>query len=308
MLSLQTPHCPPDAELLEEAMEVFRCFLTWPEPYSSVCRDLLSTLSLELKAPGEHSAHHEKAICVLNCCISTLICPLVTSYRGAHDAPKCDYSHASWSPSIVPQAAIFSDTHVFNRVNVKLLYVPRFFLFFKKNIAVKLTMYFRLLLPSQGFPFRGSWEKNRVSSPPARAPKPCKYALFFSSLPRLVLMWFLFFARLQASHKPFLTLSALPIWTLTYFLCARWGACCRSPRWKVPIHWVCMFTCLQNCVADEPQWGACWISLGGQAAHLRSALAKRHLRHPDQARLPVHTGNQIPPAPHPHSAAGRNRK
>ncbi|KAM7394065.1 hypothetical protein PAMP_020888 [Pampus punctatissimus] len=49
---LQTPYCPPDTELLEEAMEVFRCFLTWPEPYCSVCRTLLSTLQLEIKAPG----------------------------------------------------------------------------------------------------------------------------------------------------------------------------------------------------------------------------------------------------------------
>lgn len=113
-------------------MEVFRCFLTWPEPYSSVCRDLLSTLSLELKAPGKHSVHHE-AICVLNCWISNLICPLVASYRGAHDAPKCDYSHAFWSPSKVPQAAIFTDTHVFNRFNIKLLYVPRFFCSSKKH-------------------------------------------------------------------------------------------------------------------------------------------------------------------------------
>ncbi|KAL6110209.1 pik3r5 [Pungitius sinensis] len=49
---LQTPYCPPDATLLEEAVEVFRCFLTWPEPYCSVCRHLLSTLQLEMKAPG----------------------------------------------------------------------------------------------------------------------------------------------------------------------------------------------------------------------------------------------------------------
>uniref|UniRef100_A0A8C5A1K5 Phosphoinositide 3-kinase regulatory subunit 5 n=1 Tax=Gadus morhua TaxID=8049 RepID=A0A8C5A1K5_GADMO len=49
---LQTPFCPPDAELLEEAMQVFRRFLTWPEPYCSVCRDLLSTLQQELRAPG----------------------------------------------------------------------------------------------------------------------------------------------------------------------------------------------------------------------------------------------------------------
>ncbi|XP_062293879.1 phosphoinositide 3-kinase regulatory subunit 5 [Scomber scombrus] len=49
---LQTPYCPPDTELLEEAIEVFRCFLTWPEPYCSVCKNLLSTLQLEIKAPG----------------------------------------------------------------------------------------------------------------------------------------------------------------------------------------------------------------------------------------------------------------
>uniref|UniRef100_H3D9B0 Phosphoinositide 3-kinase regulatory subunit 5 n=1 Tax=Tetraodon nigroviridis TaxID=99883 RepID=H3D9B0_TETNG len=49
---LQTPHCPPDSELLEEAEEVFRCFLTWPEPFSSICRNLLTTLQLEQKAPG----------------------------------------------------------------------------------------------------------------------------------------------------------------------------------------------------------------------------------------------------------------
>ncbi|KAM4585389.1 phosphoinositide 3-kinase regulatory subunit 5 isoform 1-T2 [Odontesthes bonariensis] len=49
---LQTPYCPPDTELLEEAIEVFCCFLTWPEPYSSVCKELLSTLHLEIKAPG----------------------------------------------------------------------------------------------------------------------------------------------------------------------------------------------------------------------------------------------------------------
>ncbi|KAL3066861.1 hypothetical protein OYC64_016750 [Pagothenia borchgrevinki] len=49
---LQTPYCPPDKELIEKAIEVFRFFLTWPEPYCSVCKDLLSTLQLEIKAPG----------------------------------------------------------------------------------------------------------------------------------------------------------------------------------------------------------------------------------------------------------------
>ncbi|XP_072319215.1 phosphoinositide 3-kinase regulatory subunit 5 isoform X2 [Eucyclogobius newberryi] len=49
---LQTPHCPPDADLLRNAMEVFRVFLTWPEPYCSVCKTLLTTLQLEIKVPG----------------------------------------------------------------------------------------------------------------------------------------------------------------------------------------------------------------------------------------------------------------
>uniref|UniRef100_A0A3P9PT88 Phosphoinositide 3-kinase regulatory subunit 5 n=1 Tax=Poecilia reticulata TaxID=8081 RepID=A0A3P9PT88_POERE len=49
---LQTPYCPPDSELLEEALEVFYSFLTWPEPYCSVCRELLSMLQMEIKAPG----------------------------------------------------------------------------------------------------------------------------------------------------------------------------------------------------------------------------------------------------------------
>uniref|UniRef100_A0A8C6SXV8 Phosphoinositide 3-kinase regulatory subunit 5 n=1 Tax=Neogobius melanostomus TaxID=47308 RepID=A0A8C6SXV8_9GOBI len=49
---LQTPHCPADSDLLQSAMEVFRLFLTWPEPYCSVCKNLLSTLQLEIRAPG----------------------------------------------------------------------------------------------------------------------------------------------------------------------------------------------------------------------------------------------------------------
>ncbi|KAK7929926.1 hypothetical protein WMY93_006321 [Mugilogobius chulae] len=49
---LQTPYCPPHTDLLHNAMEVFRVFLTWPEPYSSVCKTLLTTLQLEIKVPG----------------------------------------------------------------------------------------------------------------------------------------------------------------------------------------------------------------------------------------------------------------
>ncbi|KAJ8264061.1 hypothetical protein GJAV_G00144640 [Gymnothorax javanicus] len=49
---LQTPYFPPDCAILTEACEVFRCFLTWPEPYCSLCKELLSTLHQELRAPG----------------------------------------------------------------------------------------------------------------------------------------------------------------------------------------------------------------------------------------------------------------
>ncbi|KAJ8363462.1 hypothetical protein SKAU_G00122930 [Synaphobranchus kaupii] len=49
---LQTPYFPPDCAILPEACEVFRRFLTWPEPYCSLCQDLLSTLDQELRAPG----------------------------------------------------------------------------------------------------------------------------------------------------------------------------------------------------------------------------------------------------------------
>ncbi|KAG9343958.1 hypothetical protein JZ751_013347 [Albula glossodonta] len=41
-----------DCPLLADACEVFSSFLSWPEPYCGVCQDLLTTLRLELKAPG----------------------------------------------------------------------------------------------------------------------------------------------------------------------------------------------------------------------------------------------------------------
>ncbi|KAK6479675.1 phosphoinositide 3-kinase regulatory subunit 5-like [Huso huso] len=49
---LRTPHFPPDCTLLKEACEIYHSFLTWPEPYCSVCRDLLTFIHQELKAPG----------------------------------------------------------------------------------------------------------------------------------------------------------------------------------------------------------------------------------------------------------------
>ncbi|KAJ8404146.1 hypothetical protein AAFF_G00339190 [Aldrovandia affinis] len=49
---LLTPFLPPNCPLLMDACEVFSGFLSWPEPYSGVCRDLLTILCQELKAPG----------------------------------------------------------------------------------------------------------------------------------------------------------------------------------------------------------------------------------------------------------------
>lgn len=104
------------------------------------------------------------------------------------------------------------------------------FLFFQNKGAAEQIKYLRLLLSSQGFPFRGLWEKNRASSPPASAPKPCKYTLWFavSPFPPLVLTLQrgIFFLRTSQSFtKSYLTLSARRIWTLTYFLWANWSAC-----------------------------------------------------------------------------------
>lgn len=49
---IQTPYCPIECDLLVEACEVFHGFLTWPEPYSSVCHSVLTTIQQELRAPG----------------------------------------------------------------------------------------------------------------------------------------------------------------------------------------------------------------------------------------------------------------
>ncbi|CAN9510536.1 unnamed protein product [Ophioblennius macclurei] len=72
---LQTPYCPPDSELLETAMEVFCSFLTWPEPYSSVCRKLLSTLQLEMRVPGisfQRLVREEQGLSTSNQCSKTM--------------------------------------------------------------------------------------------------------------------------------------------------------------------------------------------------------------------------------------------
>lgn len=61
---------------------------------------------------------------------------------------------------------------------------------------------------------------------------------------------------------------------------------------------------LQDRPADEPQRGARRLPFSGRTAQLRSALAERDLHHPDQTLLPVRTGHQVPPPPHPQGPAG----
>lgn len=49
----QTPHFPPDSDLLLKAARTYHRFLTWPVPYCSICQELLTFIDAELKAPGE---------------------------------------------------------------------------------------------------------------------------------------------------------------------------------------------------------------------------------------------------------------
>lgn len=49
----QTPHFPPDSDLLLKAARTYHRFLTWPVPYCSICQELLTFIDAELKAPGK---------------------------------------------------------------------------------------------------------------------------------------------------------------------------------------------------------------------------------------------------------------
>ncbi|XP_038598027.1 phosphoinositide 3-kinase regulatory subunit 5 isoform X3 [Tachyglossus aculeatus] len=49
---LSTPHFPEDSDLLLQAASTYHGFLTWPIPYSSVCRELLTVIEAERRAPG----------------------------------------------------------------------------------------------------------------------------------------------------------------------------------------------------------------------------------------------------------------
>ncbi|KAJ1130532.1 hypothetical protein NDU88_008883 [Pleurodeles waltl] len=49
---LCTPYFPPAPHLLQKASETYHSFLTWPLPYCTIYRELLSFIADELKAPG----------------------------------------------------------------------------------------------------------------------------------------------------------------------------------------------------------------------------------------------------------------
>ncbi|XP_044309866.1 phosphoinositide 3-kinase regulatory subunit 5 isoform X1 [Varanus komodoensis] len=46
------PHFPSNSDLLLRALRTYRGFLTWPVPYCDICRELLTFINNELKAPG----------------------------------------------------------------------------------------------------------------------------------------------------------------------------------------------------------------------------------------------------------------
>ncbi|XP_059236605.1 phosphoinositide 3-kinase regulatory subunit 5 isoform X3 [Mustela nigripes] len=48
----ETPHFPPDSDLLLKAARTYHRFLTWPVPYCSISQELLTFIDAELKAPG----------------------------------------------------------------------------------------------------------------------------------------------------------------------------------------------------------------------------------------------------------------
>ncbi|XP_054834796.1 phosphoinositide 3-kinase regulatory subunit 5 [Eublepharis macularius] len=49
---LCTSHFPSNSDLLWRARKTYRGFLTWPVPYCDICRELLTFIDSEIKAPG----------------------------------------------------------------------------------------------------------------------------------------------------------------------------------------------------------------------------------------------------------------
>uniref|UniRef100_A0A8D0GIA1 Phosphoinositide 3-kinase regulatory subunit 5 n=1 Tax=Sphenodon punctatus TaxID=8508 RepID=A0A8D0GIA1_SPHPU len=72
---LCTPHFPPDSNLLLKAIRTYHSFLAWPVPYCNICRELLTFISDELKAPGisyQRLVRAEQGLSVKRCQDSTV--------------------------------------------------------------------------------------------------------------------------------------------------------------------------------------------------------------------------------------------
>ncbi|XP_078082114.1 phosphoinositide 3-kinase regulatory subunit 5 [Mustelus asterias] len=50
--TLRTPYFPPECNLLKNAYNIYHGLLTWPVPYCNICKDLLTFIQDEMKAPG----------------------------------------------------------------------------------------------------------------------------------------------------------------------------------------------------------------------------------------------------------------
>uniref|UniRef100_A0A4W3JXX7 Phosphoinositide 3-kinase regulatory subunit 5 n=1 Tax=Callorhinchus milii TaxID=7868 RepID=A0A4W3JXX7_CALMI len=50
--ALQTPHFPPDSQLLQKAFDIYQGLLAWPIPYCNICQHLLTFIRDEMRAPG----------------------------------------------------------------------------------------------------------------------------------------------------------------------------------------------------------------------------------------------------------------
>lgn len=164
--------------------------------------------------------------------------------------------------------------------------------------------YLRLWLSSQGFPFRGLWEKSRASSPPASAPKPCKYTLWFafSPFPPLVLT-----LHVSELHKilsdpicsPDLNTNLLSLSKLKRM-------CCRSPQWKVPLQYTecaCSHVCRTVLLMNPSEVPAEFLSVAKQLTCLQHSQKDTYItliKHAFQSTLGtkyplhhIHTALQV---------------
>ncbi|XP_017272217.1 phosphoinositide 3-kinase regulatory subunit 5-like isoform X2 [Kryptolebias marmoratus] len=78
---LGSPYIAPDCGVLQEADLLFHGFLTWPEPCSSACKQLLNIIQQERRAPGisfQRLIRTEQGICPELTCSKTVMVLLVS--------------------------------------------------------------------------------------------------------------------------------------------------------------------------------------------------------------------------------------